>query len=248
MHELNPGASVADLLAPYEIPRPHPEGRAWTMANMVAGLDGTAAVGGRVGPLSEGPDVELFRLMRAVADVVVVGAETVRREGYGPVRLPEERQAARVASGRTPLPPIAVVTRSLDLDWGGRLFAEASTPTFVVTCASAPPERLARAREHTEVLVVGEESVDLGALLRELLDRGFSTVLSEGGPTLLGELAALGLLDELCLTLTPLMGGDPLPVALTPMGGGTGTSAYRLCHTLAHDSTLFLRYERVGHE
>ncbi len=101
MHELNQGPSIADLLAPYDVPRPHPEDRAWTMANMVAGLDGTAAVGGRVGALSEGPDVELFRLMRTLADVVVVGAETVRREGYGPVRLPEERQAVRVAAGRT---------------------------------------------------------------------------------------------------------------------------------------------------
>ncbi|WP_425307429.1 pyrimidine reductase family protein [Ammonicoccus fulvus] len=246
MHELTKSTTVPDMLAPYDVPRPHPEGRAWTMANMVAGLDGTAAVGGRVGPLSEGPDVELFRLMRALADVVVVGAETVRKEGYGPVRLPEERQAARVATGRTPLPPLAVVTRSLDLDWESALFSEAGTPTMVITCAAAPADRLARARDHAEVLVVGEESVDLGAMLQELLGRGFSTVLCEGGPTLLGRLAASGLLDELCLTLTPLMGGDPLPVALTPEGGGT--SAYQLRHSLVHDSTLFLRYEAAGRE
>ncbi len=212
----------------------------------VAGLDGTAAVGGRVGPLSEGPDVELFRLMRALADVVVVGAETVRREGYGPVRLPEARQAARVEAGRTPLPPVAVVTRSLDLDWDAPLFTEAASPTMVVTCATAPAERLERAQASAEVLMVGEESVDLAALLETLAGRGLRTVLTEGGPTLLGMLAADGLLDELCLTLTPLMGGDPLPVALTPTGGGTST--YRLRHALGHESTLFLRYERADHE
>ncbi|MDO5499394.1 MAG: pyrimidine reductase family protein [Propionibacteriaceae bacterium] len=244
MHELNAGAAIADILAPYAVPRGHADGRAWMMANMVAGVDGTAAVDGRVGPLSEGPDVELFRLMRALADVVVVGAETVRREGYGPVRLPEARQAARVEAGRTPLPPVAVVSRSLELNWAAPLFTEAATPTMVITCAAAPPERLDRARDSAEVLVVGEESVDLAALLAALAARGLPTVLCEGGPTLLGRLAAAGLLDELCLTLTPLMGGDPLPVALTPAGGAT--SAYRLCHALGHDSTLFLRYERAA--
>lgn len=246
MHELMPGAAVADLLAPYDVPRGHADGRAWTMANMVAGLDGTAAVGGRVGPLSEGPDVELFRLMRAMADVVVIGAETVRREGYGPVKLPEERQAVRVEAGRTPLPAVAVVSRSLDLDWGSPLFTAAATPTMVITCEAAPGDRLARARGVAEVLVVGRERVDVAVMLRALTERGLRTVLCEGGPTLLGEVAAAGLLDELCLTVTPLMGGDPLPVALTPAGGGT--SAYQLCHALAHESTLFLRYERAGHE
>ncbi|WP_432557526.1 pyrimidine reductase family protein [Granulicoccus sp. GXG6511] len=246
MHELRTAAAVSDLLAPYAVPRVPPAGRAWTMANMVAGLDGTAAFGGRVGPLSDGPDVELFRLMRALADVVLVGAETVRKEGYGPVRLPESRQAARVAAGRTPLPPVAVVSRSLDLDWDTPLFTKAEALTMVVTCASAPADRLERARAAAEVLVVGDEGVDLDALLREFAERGLPTVLCEGGPTLLGRFAAQGLLDELCLTVSPIMGGDPLPVALTPEGGGL--SAYRLCHTLAHESTLFLRYERAVDE
>ena len=81
------------------------------------GLDGTAAVGGRVGALSTAPDQTLFRRMRQIADVVVVGAETVRREGYGAVRLSEEAQAQRGRQGRSPIPPLAVVSRSLAFDW-----------------------------------------------------------------------------------------------------------------------------------
>ena len=98
---LRPGAPLADPLEPYaQVDRTRPDGGGWVMAHMVGGLDGSAAIGGRVGDLSTAPDAELFLLMRALADVVLVGAQTVRQEGYGPVRLPAERIEARRAAGR----------------------------------------------------------------------------------------------------------------------------------------------------
>src|SRR3954465_12531481 len=119
----------------------------WVIGHMVAGLDGTAAVGGRVGSLSTSPDQALFPRMRQVADIVLVGAETVRREGYGPVRLSEEARQWRARRGLAPTPPLAVVSRSLALDWTATMFTNApeDAPTHVITCASADLKRLAEA-------------------------------------------------------------------------------------------------------
>lgn len=245
MHRLTAGEPIADVLEPYvHVERRPGDGPCWVLANMVGGLDGSAAFGGRVGPLSAGPDAELFRLLRAVADVVLVGAETVRRERYGPVRLPDRLRDARRAQGRSPTPPLAVVSRSLALDWGVGAFAEAdpAAPPLVITCAGAEPERVAEARRHAEVLVADGDLVDLRAALAALAARGHRVVLCEGGPTLLGELVDGGLLDELCLTLAPIMGGDALPVALSPSLGRV--TEFALSHAAADGDTLFLRYER----
>lgn len=234
-------------LAPYLVPRAPRAGRAcWVLANMVAGLDGTAAVGGRVGSLSHAADAELFRELRSVADVVLVGAETVRREGYGPVTYGEALQAGRVEAGRPVTPPLAIVSRSLRLDWAARAFeAAGSARTVVITCAAAPAASLEEARRHAEVLVAGDDQVDLADALGQLRERGHEVVLCEGGPTLLGQLVADGLLDELCLSVSPLMGGDPLPVAVTPAGGPT--VAFQLRHVGHDGGTLFLRYEIGDH-
>lgn len=245
MHRLTAGAEIADPLAPYaHADRHRADGRCWVMANMVAGLDGTAAFGGRVGPLSEGVDAVLFRRLRSVADVVLVGAETVRRERYGPVRLADDLRAAREAEGRTPTPPLAVVSGSLRLDWTVPAFAEAdpAVPPLVFTSADADPGRLAEARRHAEVIVAGRQRVELSEALAQLAGRGHRVVLCEGGPRLLGEVVDAGLLDELCLTVAPLMGGDALPVAITAEGGGL--APFRLAHVAVDGDTLFMRYER----
>jgi riboflavin biosynthesis pyrimidine reductase len=249
MRFLELGAEVEDALAPYAaVDRTPAEGRCWVTAHMVAGLDGTAAVGGRVGALSTAPDKALFADMRTLADVVLVGARTVREEGYGPIRLSEERAATRVSRGLSAAPPLAIVSRSLDLDWQSRAFADAApeSRTIVVTCADAPAERIARAREVADVLVTGQESVQPDELFGQLAARGQQRVLCEGGPSLLGELVIAGLLDELCLTISPMMGGDPLPVAVFPPGAPL--TGFSLRHVLREDETLFLRYEVDRHD
>ena len=247
MQELQGGVAVDDPLAPYlAVDRSRPRHECWVTGHMVAGLDGTAAVGGRVGSLSTAPDQELFRRMRQIADVVLVGAETVRREGYGAVRLSEEARAARQAAGRAPVPPLAVVSRSLGFDWTARAFTDApdDAPTHVVTCAAADPARLARAREVATVVIAGEDRVDPVLAMEALAGLGHRVVLCEGGPTWLGELVAADRLDELCLSVSPLIGGDPLPVCVNPPGAGI--ASFGLRGAMVEDDTLFLRYERSG--
>lgn len=211
---------------------------------MVAGLDGTASVDGRVGSLSTTPDQALFRRMRQIADIVLVGAETVRREGYGTVRLDEEAQALRRRQGRSPTPPLAVVSRSLAFDWTAKVFADApeGARTHVITCAAADPERRAAAEEVAEVIVAGDDRVEPAAAMQALAELGHRVVLCEGGPNWLGELVAADRLDELCLSIAPLMGGDPLPVSVTPPGAGL--AEFELRGVMGEDDTLFLRYER----
>src|ERR1700710_825995 len=123
MRFLELGTEIEDALAPYAaVDRTPLPGRCWVTAHMVAGLDGTAAVQGRVGALSTAPDKALFADMRTLADVVFVGARTVREGGYGPIRLSAERTETRLARGLPAAPPLAIVSRSLDLDWESRAF------------------------------------------------------------------------------------------------------------------------------
>ncbi len=247
MHGLQRGAEIPDALAPYlEVDRSRPRHECWVTGHMVAGLDGTASVGGRVGSLSTAPDQALFRRMRQIADVVMVGAETVRREGYGPVRLTEEAQTQRRRQGQGPVPPLAVVSRSLAFDWTAKVFTDApeDARTHVITCAAADPQRRAEAEEVATVVVAGEDSVEPAAALQALAERGLRVVLCEGGPTWLGELVAADRLDELCLSISPIMGGDPLPVSVTP--AGAGLARFELKGAMAEGDTLFLRYERAG--
>lgn len=245
VHAMQEGPDLPDPLGPYAaVDRAKPGGACWVLAHMVGGLDGSAAVDGRVGALSTAPDADLFVAMRTLADVVLVGAGTVRREGYGPIRLPPERAAARERAGRSAAPPLAVVSRSLDLDWTARAFTEASpdSRSIVVTCAAADPARLQLARQVADVLVAGDERVEPAAALVQLAAAGHRIVVCEGGPTWLGDVVAADQLDELCLTISPLMGGDPLPLSVTPPGGTLRRLSLR--HVLRDGDTLFLRYER----
>jgi riboflavin biosynthesis pyrimidine reductase len=242
---MQPGKLVTDPLAPYlSVERTRPEGGCWVMANMVSGLDGSAAINGRVGALSTEPDAKLFELMRALADVVLVGAETVRRGKYGIIRLSPERIMARRTAGRREIPTLAVVTRSLDLDWSSEALADALAEhrMLVITCEAADKERLQHAREVAEVVVAGGDRVDPVQAILQLSELGHQVVLCEGGPTWLGQVVSVGCLDEFCLTISPLMGGDSLKVSISPQGAPL--THFALSHVLCESDTLFLRYER----
>jgi riboflavin biosynthesis pyrimidine reductase len=163
---------------------------------------------------------------------------------YGAVRLPAAQMVARQAAGRAGTPALAVVTRSLDLDWSASAFASAppESRTLVITCRAADAGRLERAREVADVIIAGEDRVDPEEGLRQLAELGHQVVLCEGGPTWLGELVSAGRLDELCLTIAPLMGGDRLPVSVFPPG--VPLRHFALRHVMRAGDTLFLRYER----
>lgn len=242
MNQLFPHArDGVDLAAVYAADRAPTGGRPWVFANMVAGLDGSSSVDGRTAGLSGPTDRALFHLLRSLADGVVVGAGTVRSEHYGPVRLTDEQRSARTDAGRTAVPPLVVVTRSLRLDWTSRLFDQAEpVRPIVVTVAAAGDTALARAAEHGEVIVAGEEVVDLGVALASLAGMGMAAVLTEGGPILLGELNGGGMLDELCLSLAPITGGDTVPILSVPTPGPL--VPFRLASVCEADGHLFLRY------
>lgn len=206
------------------------DGRPWVMANMVASVDGSAAVEGRTAPLSGPGDRAVFRLLRSLADVVLVGAGTARAERYGPVR-------------RAHPCPVAVVSRSLDLDWDAPLFTEAVAPTLVITCEAADPARRARAEGTAEVVVAGHSQVDLALALADLERRGHRLVLCEGGPLLLSEMVAADLLDELCFTLSPLLVGGTTLRLLTGPAPHEPRSLI-LASALEDQDSLLLRYLR----
>ncbi len=180
-----------DLHEAYAYPEAPPRGW-WLRANMVATVDGaTSDSAGLSGGISSEADKQVFRVLRRLADCVVVGAGTVRAEGY---------RSADV--------PIAVVSRSLDLPFESSLFTGRHR-TIVITCESAPSDRLAYAHEVADVIEAGGDDVDLVDALDGLVDRDFTQLLTEGGPMLLDQLAQAGLLDEICLTTSPrIVGGD----------------------------------------
>jgi riboflavin biosynthesis pyrimidine reductase len=224
-------------------------GRPWLRANMVASADGAATVQGRSGGLSGEADRQVFSVLRSLADVIVVGAGTARAEKYRPVRDTEAWEQLR--EGRPPTPPIAVITRSLGLDPDDPLLTEAPphASTIVLTTEAAPAGRRAAAARHADVVVAGRDLVSPDAVVRVLAERGHQRILIEGGPHLLGQVAAAGLLDELCLTLSPLLAGGRADRILAPgPTGGDDIPAAQgdlsLAHVLADSGYLLCRYLR----
>jgi riboflavin biosynthesis pyrimidine reductase len=206
---------------------------------MVSSLDGSATAEGRSGGLSGEADRRVFRVLRGLCDVVLVGAATVRVEGYRPLRAYPSYADRRAALGQAPAPHLAVVTNRLDLDLDGPLFTAPDRRTVVVTCEAADTALLAVARERAEVLVAGSDAVDLGVAVRALHERGMTRVLTEGGPTVLAQVAAAGVLDELCLTVSPQLVGGAGPRV---MHGPEMASTHALASLLEEDGYLFARY------
>jgi riboflavin biosynthesis pyrimidine reductase len=215
-----------------------PEGP-WLRANFVSTLDGAATgANGRSGSINTEADGVVFRLLRRLSDVVVVGAGTIRTEGY--TRLG--------ADDGGPL-PLAVVSNSARVPDALLDSAEGRGGVLLVTHASAPADAVARARERLgdgNVLVCGDDAVDLPELRRQLAERGMPRVLTEGGPSLLGAMLSAGVVDELDLTWSPVaVGGEQgriargseFEVPLAPMalveGDGTVMGRWRVLRPAA---------------
>lgn len=235
--------------SPGSVPGFSPEsGRAarpWLRANMVSTLDGAAQHEGRSQPISTAADMRIFGTLRGLADVVVVGAETVRLEGYRPARARAEFARRREAAGQGPAPAVAVVTAGLDLDFSLPLFTSPLVPTLILTGAAAAPDRIAAAeRAGARVVIAGDGmGVEPGRAVRALADLGHTRLLTEGGPRLLGQFVAAGVLDELCLTLSPMLTvGDAQRIA-----GGPSLAVpqrFALASLLEEEGFLFGRYRR----
>lgn len=231
---------VADI-EPYDAYRPGDPSVPRLRLNMVASADGRAVdARGRTAGLTGPADRAVFSALRALADVIMVGAGTVRAEGYGPHRLKPELGARRRADGRQRPAPIIVVSRSLDLDVSSRLFTEAVSPTMILTCAAAPPDRRRLLSAHTPLLICGDDEVDIASGLRLLAsEHGLNQVLCEGGPTLNTTLLRAGVVDELCLTLSPLVSGTEGPTMIRRSVPGRRLELLRL---LEQDGELLMHY------
>lgn len=211
--------------------------------NFVMSLDGAVTVEGRSGGLGDASDRLAMQVLRTLADVVLVGAGTVRVEGYGGVQVDEADAAWRRSHGLPSQPRIAVVSSRLDLDPEHPFFAQATERPIVVTHATSPAHRREALDEVADVLVCGEASVDLAFLVQALAQRGLPQVLCEGGPHLFGSLLDADRVDELCLSLSPmLVAGDPERMV---RGVGELRRRLRLVHAIAAGDLLLLRYARA---
>ncbi len=220
------------------------DARPYLAVGMVASIDGAVAIDGRSTALGGDADRRAFARLRTATDLILVGAGTVRAEDYGPPRASAARVAARRAAGLAPAPQLVVVSGSAALDPSARLFQAPRDPqvppAVVVTAAGAPPARIAALEEVAEVVVLGDDHVDLEATLAWCRRHGHRRVLAEGGPTLNGALFAAGLVDEVFLTVAPqLVGGGAGRIVAGP---SLPTTRVRLLELHEHDSELLLRY------
>lgn len=226
------------ILADY---RP-PEGP-WLRMNFVSSIDGGATRDGRTEDLGGAADGRVFELLRRQADVVLVGAGTVRVEGYGAMRLADDAVVWRRERGLPAQPVFALVSGSLDLDPGSDVFADAPTRPIVYTVTTAPAGRREALSAVADVVDAGSETIEPRKVRADLEARGLLHVHAEGGPTLFGSFIAAGAVDELCLTIVAeLDAGDAGRIAHSAHAVPT---AMTLAALLKGDQELFLRYVRT---
>lgn len=239
-----PVIETADLAEVYAYP--NPLDRPFVRVNFVSSADGTVSVAGRSRGLSSPADHRVFHLLRALSDVVLVGAGTARVEGYRDVRFDAGQAELRRRLGLPAAVPLAVVSGSAALRPDSGLFTRSAGPPIVLTTLAAPAANLAALAETgAEVIVAGDQRVEPATALAQLAERGLYRVLCEGGPELFGDLIAADLVDELCLTLAPLLVAGPAGrIARTiaePAPRGLS-----LASVLHDDGTLLLRYRRLA--
>jgi riboflavin biosynthesis pyrimidine reductase len=231
------------VLDPVELIDRYPRNDRPTLrVNFIESVDGAATVGGLSGGLSGPGDKQVFDTLRMVCDALIVGAGTIRAENYDALRLDERSRAWRRDHGLPEFPLMVIVSGSLDLDPAQLIFSDAPIPPIAVTHAAAPADRRTTIAPVAEIVTVGDDSVDLAAAIADLHARGATQLLCEGGPHLFGALIAADLVDEVCLTVSPLLaGGSTGRISAGPPGPSRSMS---LRHALIKDDMLFLRYAR----
>jgi len=215
-------------------------GASWLRVNFVSSLDGGATRDGRSGGLSDAADRRVFDVLRRLCDVVLVGAGTIRAEGYAGMSVDAVSAQWRTAHGLAAQPRLAIVSNRLALDADDAVFADAVTRPLLITSRKAAADDGVRFARVADIVECGAESVDTGAIAGALAAIGLPRVHCEGGPTLFAALAAVDAVDELCLTLSPLLVGGHGP----RITGGAAdlTTRMRLDTVLSGEDTLLLRY------
>ena len=227
-----------EVYAAYAPPAPD-----WLRVNFVSSADGAATLEGLSGPLSGEEDKRVFKVLRARCDVLVAGSGTVTAEGYGRLVLSPDRMAWRKAQGLPEVPVMAVVSRTARLDPKAAIFTEAPRRPILIVPADLPESRTEPFAEVADVIAVGTGAVDYAAAMAALRERGLRQILCEGGPTVFGDLVAADLVDELDLTLSPLLVGAG-PVRIAEGRASAEARPLELRHVLEAGGNLILRYQR----
>lgn len=220
---------------------------AWLRANFISSLDGAATVEGTSGGLAGPGDRAVFFLLRELSDVIVVGAGTVRTEGYSGAQLGVAERQRRQARGQSEVPQLAIVTKSGRLSRDLTVFTRTEVPPLILTAAAAADQTRRLLTGLAEVVNCSGNDpgeVDEAVLLAKLADRGMRHLLTEGGPTLLGSFIARDLLDELCLTIAPFVVGGLARRIVT--GPGQLQTRMHCGHVLTDDAGyLYTRYVKA---
>ena len=244
MHRLLPQpVAEVDTDDVYRDSRPVVDGRPWLMMNMISTIDGATEIGGVSGPLGGPADKDVFGTIRTLPDVILVGSTTAVAERYTPPSSSVSTKARRLSNGAWPVARVAVVSSKLNFDLALPLFNRPDQRPIVVTTEDADPAGLRRVAQHADVLQCGTGTVDFSKALTQMATLGAKVVLSEGGPSVNGALTAEGLVDEILVSVSPLVGGGA--------SGGIIRGAileqpqeFVLRHVLTEDHYLFLRYVR----
>lgn len=230
---------AGSLVAALELDDPGraPHGRPRVVATMIASVDGRATVGGTSRALGHTEDRDLLRGVRAAADAVLAGTATIGAEGYARL-LDVKPRARRVAAGRPAHPLVVTVTRSGDVPWDAPVFAEPDTPCRIFSRVPLTPPASA-----VGCVVTRVRDADLGLVLATLAADGVASVACEGGPALLRALLSAGLVDDLLLTVAPLLvaGSGPTSLAGDELAP---PPRMRLADVHRVDDHLFLHYIR----
>jgi riboflavin biosynthesis pyrimidine reductase len=223
------------------------EDKTWVRANFITSIDGGATAEGKTGPMAGPGDRLIFFLLRELADVIVVGAGTVRVEGYSGAHAGVAERQRRQARGQSEVPQLAIVTNSGRLERDLGVFTRTEVPPLVLTCTATAGETRRHLGDLAEVIDCSGSDpakIDEGALLALLRARGLRRILTEGGPMLLGSFMQRDMLDELCLTIAPyVVGGLARRIATGP---GQALTRMDCSHVLTDDAGyLYTRYVRA---
>jgi riboflavin-specific deaminase-like protein len=231
--------TAAEMLATIRPGERAPVNRPFVLLNMVTTVDGRATVAGRSGAIGGAGDKAMFGELRCICDAVLIGTGTLRAERYGRLVRDPERRARRAAAGLADDPVAVLFSRTLDLPWDAPLFG-VPEQKVIVACREDAPDPPATG---ATVTLVRLADPSLAGLLRALRNSfGVRSVLCEGGPTLNGVLLGEGLLDELFLTLGPMLAGDSAALGLLEGPLLPEPAGLAVRWVLRHGDELFLRY------
>ena len=221
------------------------DSRPWILLNMVNSVDGFISFEGRAGGLSGPADKNVYQIIRGLADIILVGAGTVRAENYQAPKTPEGNLAElRESRGQEKRPRIAVLSGELNLDPDMGLFAErhpADKPPLIYTKRESLKKNASQFTSSAEIVDFPEEELNVSRVLEDLLNKDAKIVVCEGGPNLNAHLLAAGVIDEFCLSVSPraVGGEDPAVFLNQPVDSPTELSLDRI---LLEEEFLFCRY------